>query len=593
MDAATPSIPNRRSDFVFACKVKAHQVLRLYRDVRDGIRRHYSSSSAAYPHAWATCRVPLWVEKSENEHQLELGKVQNLRRACARIDGALIPAGQVFSFWKQMGRATERRGFTAGRLLREGCLMPAVGGGLCALSNALYEAAMEAGLEIVERHAHSRKIPGSRAAITGLDATVAWNYVDLRFRCDREFQIRARLTQNELVIELRGREPREEVAPQAATPLIQIGFGPRSIDIGAHSCGSCNQTNCRHNYVDTPLHRPRTAWLLDENWPEFQRFLAETWTAEDRILLPMDGQSWKQARYRWALPEGAIVGDTALLALMRSARCRRASAGGRRTLANLEATRAVARALARRLTPEVNRLVVSQSLLPFLMENGDLGGREIIILATRLPFAELHARLEAANRHYGDVESLRDFRASDLWVETEAWAWDMARQIVTPHAEVAKLAGIKAKRLEWTLPDAARTTFNSAASAIYYPGPAMARRGAFEVREAALKLGLTVYLDSMLSEGNGLWDGVPHQILETGQKLPDGMLAAVGPCWIEGRPQGLLRAHAAGIPVVAAPACGLGERTDVMVCGLGMRTRCGTHLWDCVCRLRSQRFGSW
>jgi vancomycin resistance protein YoaR len=59
------------------------------------------------------------------------------------IDGVVVPAGGVFSFWAQVGRPVARRGFAPGRELREGCLVPSVGGGLCRLSNALYQAALE------------------------------------------------------------------------------------------------------------------------------------------------------------------------------------------------------------------------------------------------------------------------------------------------------------------------------------------------------------------------------------------------------------------------------------------------------------------
>ena len=91
--------------------------------------------------------------------------------AVQAIDGVEVPAGEVFSFWRQIGRTTKARGFVNGRELREGCLIKSVGGGLCQLSNGLYEAALDAGLEIVERHAHSRVVPGSRAA-RERDATV-------------------------------------------------------------------------------------------------------------------------------------------------------------------------------------------------------------------------------------------------------------------------------------------------------------------------------------------------------------------------------------------------------------------------------------
>ena len=78
------------------------------------------------------------------------------------------------------------RGFVKGRELREGCIIPNVGGGLCQVSNALYDAALQAGHEIVERHAHTQVIAGSLAE-QGRDATVFWNYVDLRFRSERPF----------------------------------------------------------------------------------------------------------------------------------------------------------------------------------------------------------------------------------------------------------------------------------------------------------------------------------------------------------------------------------------------------------------------
>ena len=89
----------------------------------------------------------------------------------------------MFSFWRQLGRTTRRRGFAAGRELREGCLVPSIGGGLCQLSNAIYDAALCQGLEIVERHRHTQVIASSLAE-RDRDAVVFWNYVGLRLRAD-------------------------------------------------------------------------------------------------------------------------------------------------------------------------------------------------------------------------------------------------------------------------------------------------------------------------------------------------------------------------------------------------------------------------
>src|ERR671912_569193 len=103
----------------------------------------------------------LWTGSDDSEKYLLAGKVHNLRLAIRRLDGVEIPAGGAFSFWSQIGRPGGWRGYVAGRELREGCIIATVGGGLCQLSNALYDAALDAGLEIVERHAHSRVIAGS------------------------------------------------------------------------------------------------------------------------------------------------------------------------------------------------------------------------------------------------------------------------------------------------------------------------------------------------------------------------------------------------------------------------------------------------
>jgi hypothetical protein len=72
-----------------------------------------------------TWRSDLWREQGEaTERRLELGKVHNLRLALRGLDGVVVPAGQIFSFWRQIGRATRRRGFAEGRELREGCVIP-------------------------------------------------------------------------------------------------------------------------------------------------------------------------------------------------------------------------------------------------------------------------------------------------------------------------------------------------------------------------------------------------------------------------------------------------------------------------------------
>ena len=68
--------------------------------------------------------------------------------------------------------------------------MPTIAGGLCQLSNALYDTALKANFEIIERHRHTKVIKSSLAE-QDRDATVKWNYVDLRFKSTRSFRMTA------------------------------------------------------------------------------------------------------------------------------------------------------------------------------------------------------------------------------------------------------------------------------------------------------------------------------------------------------------------------------------------------------------------
>src|SRR5436190_14402702 len=198
--------PRRLDMALFAAKTSLLRLRRIAVEAKGGQRTRRLAPGASMRGAPVAARVssPLWIGLAGvKEHALTAGKIHNLRLALRTIDGTEAKAGEVFSFWKQVGRTTRRRGFVEGRELREGCLIRNIGGGLCQLSNGLYEAALEAGVEIIERHAHSRIVPGSRAA-EGRDATVFWNYVDLRFRSTSPFRIEAALHRGRLEIVIRG-----------------------------------------------------------------------------------------------------------------------------------------------------------------------------------------------------------------------------------------------------------------------------------------------------------------------------------------------------------------------------------------------------
>ncbi|MGA0599509.1 VanW family protein [Caulobacter sp. KR2-114] len=560
--------PTRLSSLVFAGKMAAFRLRRTARDLVDGPPRLAQGPMAGAAVVAGESVTPLWSDERLAERAWQLGKVQNLRVACRALDGLMIPAGAVFSFWRHVGPPVTARGFVRGRMLQQGCLTPAVGGGLCQLSNALYEAALQAGCRIVERHPHSRIVPGSAAA-WGRDATVAWNYVDLRFAPPGDLRLVARLTGQALVVRLM-RPPQAGAAPATAP-----GESARP-DAAARTCGTCEETECflhEHDDRAPPAVAGRRAFLVDEAWPELQAHVAAERRGEDRLGLPLDGARWRLARYAWFNDGFATTVAAPLAALSRSAALRSAGLqGAARRGAELAGAQRIAAALARRLlSPDVTELVVAQAYLPFLHRAGHLGGRDVSVLMTRLPMAVLQARLDAAAEAHPGRATLSDYRAPAGLAEAEAEALAQATRIVTPHAEIAALFGPRAVLLDWQSPPPSSAGRPSAAPGrIAFPGPTVARKGAHAVRAAALALDLEVVLLGAELEGADFWTGVRTQRPADADWRT--AVAVVQPALVEDQPRRLLAALAAGLPVIATPACGLTPRLGLTLVPAGDET---------------------
>ncbi len=565
--SATQTHPGRLSAAVFAAKVALLRLRRGVQDLSDGPRRLQQAPRAQDVPTVSESRTPLWSDGRLAERRYQLGKVHNLRRAVRALDGVVIPAGDVFSFWRQVGRASRVRGFVDGRMLQQGCMVPAIGGGLCQLSNALYDAALLAGCDIVERHAHSRRVPGS-AAMSGRDATVAWNYVDLRFRPDRTLHVSAQVTRDELVV----RFHRAGVGGTAAPDADQDGD---DVDHGTvRSCGTCAETGCfRHE--DAPIAPAgRQAFLVDEAWPEFRDHVMavrlgdsgrddsgqdDSGRGDCSLGMPFPGGLAR--RSDWPTAGFGRVMATPLAASMRSLAMRRAPQGAPRRRAEVDGAARIARGLAPLLTMDVTRLWVAQSYLPHLWRDGQLGGRRFSVLMTRPPMHMLQSLLDAAFAVHPDRATLADYRAMPELVAWEAAALAEAETIVTPHAEIAALFGARAIRLDWRRPVVPPVPCPVMPSRrIAFPGPTLARKGAHEVREAARALNLEVMLPGNELEGEDFWRSV-----RTVRPDPargrfgwlHGVAAVVQPALVEEQPRRLLAALAAGVPVLATASCGL------------------------------------
>lgn len=540
--------PTRFSRLVFAGKAVVLRVRRGAWNAVSGPPRLGRAEGVDFTDIVAESRTPLWSDEALAERALQFGKVQNLRVACRSLDGLVIPAGAEFSLWRHLGPPIRARGYVSGRMIQQGCLTPAVGGGLCQLSNALYDAALQAGCRIVERHAHSRVVPGSAAAI-GRDATIAWNYVDLRFAPEQTLRLSARLDRTSLAIRLLA-------APGKA---VRRGAAARDSEVDlavARSCGSCDEVDCfLHEAGARAPSAPadRQVFLVDEAWPEFRDYVEGARRAGDALGLPIDGAALRLSRYAWPTDGFARTRSAPLAALARSLALRRVGVqGAARRSAELAAADRIAASLARLLSPDVTAITLAQSYLPFFWRDGHLGGRSVSVLMTRLPMSVLQARLDAMVAAHPQRATLADFRAPAWLAEAEDEALAQAERIITPHAEIAALFGERALHLAWSAPPDRRLE-RAPRRLIAFPGPTVARKGADAVRRAALALDLEVMPMGAELEGEDFWRGVG-----TVPAGPwSGVAAVVQPALVESEPRRLLAALADGIPVIATPACGL------------------------------------
>jgi VanW like protein len=540
--------------------------LRLRRGLRDlETRETFASAytneparSSAWPVIVGASRTPLWnLARADEagagaEWKLTAGKVQNLRVAARHLHGLVICAGTVFSFWHALGRPTRSRGYVAGRELREGCMVASTGGGLCQLSNALYAAALDAGMEILERHAHSKIVRGSLAE-RGLDATVFWNYVDLRFRAGTDCVLDVSLDATHLHVRLRARQPRASEPTRVDQPFL------RAPSV-AHDCIGCEQRDCVE-YIAPTVRAGHTAWLLDEAWPEFDRWLGTRAQPGDQVLLPIDGKRRGRPAYAWSVA-GAKVREHAVLTAARGLATRLLGAqGAARQRGLLRLDRMLAEAYARKLSPEADHLVISLNLLPHLWQAGVLGGRHYTVLLNRSPLELLHAQLDRACTLHPQSPTLGDFRADAAVIAAEAAALQGAHALVTPHAAVAAYCrtryGAAVERLDWSMPPQ-RTAEDARVSqgAVLFPVSALGRKGAYEVRAACRTLGLPVRVLGQASEGADFWSGVDATPAE--RRDPWAGVACVAlPAFVEHRPRLLLQALARGLPVLCSEECGL------------------------------------
>lgn len=141
-------------------------------------------------------------------------RIYNVSLTASKINGVLIPPGQIFSFNQTVGDISAATGFKQAYVIKEGRTVLDDGGGVCQDSTTLFRAVLNAGLPVVRRTAHAYRVGYYEQGFPpGLDATVFYPSVDFQFKNDTEHHIliQAYTAGNTLYIDLYGTSDGREV----------------------------------------------------------------------------------------------------------------------------------------------------------------------------------------------------------------------------------------------------------------------------------------------------------------------------------------------------------------------------------------------
>ncbi|MDR1539596.1 MAG: VanW family protein [Clostridiales bacterium] len=125
----------------------------------------------------------------------------NIALAAKSINEAVVKPGETFSYNQAIGPTTKKNGYKRAQIFINGKKAYGYGGGVCQVSSTLYNAVEDAGLEIIERHIHSRPVS---YVPKGKDAATSYGDIDFKFKNSEPYpiKIKSEIIDNSVFIQI-------------------------------------------------------------------------------------------------------------------------------------------------------------------------------------------------------------------------------------------------------------------------------------------------------------------------------------------------------------------------------------------------------
>ena len=118
-------------------------------------------------------------------------RTTNLKLACKAINDTIVIPGATFSFNGTVGKRTAAKGYKPATIFTgPNSHASGIGGGVCQVASTMYNAALLANFQSVERHQHSQKVT---YCPVGRDAAIFWGSEDFKFKPNTLYPIKIRM----------------------------------------------------------------------------------------------------------------------------------------------------------------------------------------------------------------------------------------------------------------------------------------------------------------------------------------------------------------------------------------------------------------
>lgn len=174
-------------------------------------RYHLKKDNESLPYCIHSTKASMINTYTGFDIRYQYNKAFNLKLLSKQFDHIIISPGQILSFNYLSKNADATTAYKDGLVLVNDDIVIGYGGGLCQLSNMIYEAALHTPLTILKRAGHtSQHLYDPNITLQGIDATVSYGFADLQIQNNTHALIQLSITfpsETEIAVTFYSNEP--------------------------------------------------------------------------------------------------------------------------------------------------------------------------------------------------------------------------------------------------------------------------------------------------------------------------------------------------------------------------------------------------